>query len=247
MLFLMIFTSANIYSFKYEYTHPLKTSFKTVVFCLHDIDGKGKYSITKKKLTQILDFLQDKFTVISLQEWYRRVDEKEYFDKFPVVLTFDDGYPSVRKIVQPLLKKYHMGATFYIYLNRYSDKSIFYKTLSKFDSSFEIASHSFTHDNLLKTYRKNPRQFFREIYLTKKKLEYLIQKPVVSFSWPYGVYDKQLAQLLRKAGYKTQVSVSYRSITKEDTSKVISRFTITRKKPFKTVKKILKKAVFSSH
>jgi len=213
---------------------------KAIIFCLHDIDGAGRYSLTKKQLESIFKYLENKFEVLSLQEWKRKIENNKPFQKHPVILTFDDGTPAVRKIVTPMLLKYGFGATLFIYLDRYSDHSTFFTFLKELPTTIEVGSHSFSHSDLKKLYKKDPKVFYKELFLSRKKLEYLIHKKVESFAWPYGSYAEEMVDLARKAGYTIQVSTDYTKANyKEDL--ILARFTLESKDPLERVKKVIEK------
>ncbi|MES0488774.1 MAG: polysaccharide deacetylase family protein [Leptospirales bacterium] len=213
---------------------------KAIIFCLHDIDGAGRYSITTDQLESIFKYLQNKFEVISLQEWKRKIVNKEVFLKHPVILTFDDGTPAVRKIVTPMLLKYNFGATLFIYINRYADHSTFFTFLKKLPASIEVGSHSFNHFDMKKLYKNDPKGFYKELFLSRKKLEYLIEKKVESFAWPYGSYAEEMVELARKAGYTIQVSTDYAQVNYEK-DEILARFTLESKDPLGRVKKVIEK------
>ena len=209
---------------------------KTVILCFHDVGGKGMYSVSKKDFVSMVDILHNnEIQVVSLYDWW--ASRKSQYKKPVVVFTFDDGYFSIFKTIIPLLEKYNFGATFFIYLDRYSDNSIFYNRLSKLGDQFEIGSHSFTHDNLIRTYQNNKQDFFKELFLSKKKLAYLTKRNIYSFAWPYGLYQDEMVQLAKNAGYTIQVS-SYGAAIKEKNA-LLGRYTILAENPIQQLKKIL--------
>ena len=224
--------------------------FPLLIFCFHDVDGKGRYSVTRKELVQIFDLLKNKYQILSLENWYnmktagktRPAKRKmgnmaggKKWIKPVVVLTFDDGFPSLFKHVIPLLEEYQYQATIFVYLNRYHSNSVFYKKLAKLPKKFEIGSHSFTHDKLSHT----SDNIFKELYLSKKKLEYLVQRRIISWAWPYGHYTPELLEQARNAGYLLQVSTDYDLITPGDRYENMARYTVQHPHPVKRVKDIL--------
>lgn len=209
---------------------------KAIILCFHDIGGAGLYSITPEEFEQILKLLEKKYEVYSVEGW---MNKKEKSDKPSVVLTFDDGYYSIFLHVIPLLKKYGYGGTFYFYLDRYPETSSVYNVLKNLPPQFEIGSHSNSHANMVKEYRNDMTGFFRELYLSKKKLEYLIGREVTSWAWPYGFYDENIAKLAHKAGYTNQVTTDYTASFVTDP--IYHRFTVQNPEPVEQVKEILKK------
>ena len=153
-----------------------------------------------------------------------------------VILTFDDGFPSLYKKVIPLLSEYKYQATFFIYLDRYSSSSVFYKRLSELPDDFEIGSHSFTHNRL----DSESKDIFRELYLSKKKLEALIKREIISWAWPYGHYTPELIEQAQNAGYLIQVSTDYTIVKPKANFHKMARYTVQHPEPVKQVKNILK-------
>ena len=233
LLFLPRFVSAK----------EISQKIPTLIFCFHDIGGKGRYSITRHELLQIFDLIKDRYQVLSLKNWHtintatkEESHSKKTSSKPIVILTFDDGFPSLFEMVIPILERYQFQATFFIYLNRYSTHSTFYKKLAQLPEYFEIGSHSFTHKKLSS---KSP-NIFKELYLSRKKLESLIQKKIISWAWPYGHYTPELLEQARHAGYILQVSTDYSLVKPGEHYDNIARYTIQRPRPVKRVKAILK-------
>jgi len=216
-----------------------KKTPKVIILCFHDIDGKGKYSIKSKELESIFNLVnKNNYKVLNLRQWDKLRIKKGTIDRNMVIFTFDDGYRSLFRNVIPLLTKFKFAATFFIYLDRYNSRSKFYQNLASLPINLEVGAHSFSHSHL-KVIKKS-KIIYQELFLAKKKLEYLISKPVYSFAWPYGSYSKKLVELAKLAGYKLQVSTSYRSYYWDESKDVYGRFTITKKNPINQVKKILK-------
>jgi peptidoglycan/xylan/chitin deacetylase (PgdA/CDA1 family) len=212
-----------------------------VILCFHDINGAGRYSITEEEFESILKLLNNKYEVFSLKQWFEKANSNTSFSKKPVVLTFDDGYESVFKIVVPLLKKYSFGATFFIYLDRYNDNSSAYKEISALPDNFEIGSHSFSHADMESLYKNNSQLFFKEIFLSRKKLSFLTGKEIVSWAWPFGYYNKDMERMAKYAGYEIQVNTDYKTTNNQWNISSFSRFTVQNPDPVDQVKEILRK------
>ncbi len=231
----------SFYSPSLILSNPQQSS--ALIFCFHDINGRGRYSTTKSELIQIFNLFKDKYQMLSLKAWYKLQKTQKASltlvkppPKPTVILTFDDGFLSLFEIVVPLLKKYQYQATFFIYLNRHNSSSLFYKKLAKLQNNFEIGSHSFTHDKL----SAKSQNIFKELYLSKKKLESIIRKKIISWAWPYGYYTIDLLEQARHAGYILQVSTDYSLVKPGNNYENMSRYTIQRPKPVQRVKNILK-------
>ncbi|MDH4261634.1 MAG: polysaccharide deacetylase family protein [Spirochaetia bacterium] len=212
-----------------------------IILCFHDINGDGKYSISEEEFIEILDMLKTKYEVYSLKDWYFKIQNHEKFKKQPIVLTFDDGYASIFSIAIPLLKKYKFGATFFIYLEKYENQPWIFKEMASLPDNFEIGSHSFSHSDMEKLFKSNKKKFYKEIFLSRKKLEFLIGKTVVSWAWPYGAYTKDMIQMADEAGYKIQVNTDYKNTEKEAETTSFSRYTVQNPDPVDQTREILLK------
>jgi len=112
--------------------------------------------------------------------------------------SWDDGYPLDYKLAL-LLKKYHIRGTFYIPLKNRERPVMTNKSLLKISRmGFEIGSHTLTHPMLTKL---NQSKLIYEIQQNKKELERIIKKPVVSFCYPKGKFNKNVASLLKNSGH----------------------------------------------
>lgn len=218
-----------LFSFDYAY-YANEDRAKAVVICLHDIGGKGIYSVSRADFIDIMDKIK-KYPVLSLANWHNNPGKYAR----SVILTIDDGYPSLRKFVHPLLLQYNYGATYFIYTDRYESKSPFYTFLSKLPDNFEIGSHSLSHRDL-KVNISNE-DFYKEVYFSKLQLEFLTGKKIISFAWPYGAYSENLLSAVKRAGYDIQVSTDYKVAYQDE--ELLPRFTLERTKARKQIDYIL--------
>ncbi|MAU71973.1 MAG: polysaccharide deacetylase [Pseudozobellia sp.] len=134
---------------------------------------------------------------------YSQIIKKPLPEK-TVVLTFDDAPASQYSEVAPLLKKFKLGATFYVceFPPNYADSTL-YMTWSQIkqldDMGFEIGNHTHTHANVAKT---DPKQFNQELGYIERKCDSLGIPLPDNFAYPgYGLNKKAL-HLLSDRKYK---------------------------------------------
>ncbi|RME88346.1 MAG: hypothetical protein D6767_10355 [Candidatus Hydrogenedentota bacterium] len=221
------------------------SSKKAAILCLHDIGGKGKYALKTREFQKLIKkIVQGKkknlWQVLSFRDWLQSKEKKP-----TIVLTFDDGYLSLKKKVWPTLKKYNLGATFYIYLNRYQKNSEFYSFLRELPNQIEVGSHSLSHSDLSKP-KQDSVQFYRELLFSRLELENRIGKPVVSFAWPYGSYSESRKKAAMAAGYLWQVSTDSKIEVFRPKKQIYARFTLNRGKALKQFSEIVNKLLSSS-
>ena len=138
-----------------------------------------------------------------------------YKGKFAI--TFDDGYKNNFTYAYPLLQKYGFKATFFVTTDfidgKISSKDIWpvtkpFEPLSQeeikkmSDNGMEIGSHAKTHMHFL---NMDPASIEHEVGYSKKRIEQITGKEVVSFAYPISIpmnKSRQLADILKKYGYK---------------------------------------------
>jgi peptidoglycan/xylan/chitin deacetylase (PgdA/CDA1 family) len=117
-----------------------------------------------------------------------------------VTTSWDDGHKLDLKLAK-LLKKYEIPATFYIApKNRQWDKKdlLTGTQIRDLSKNFEIGAHTITHPILTKL---TNRDALKEIKGSKVYLEKLLGKKVNMFSYPSGLYSKDIKELVKSAGF----------------------------------------------
>lgn len=169
----------------------------------------GQY-VTPGLFKHQLDFLTRRGCEnISLQKITLNSETQE--NKFAI--TFDDGYLSVFEEACPILSSRNMTATIFTVTDvigginewdhRRGDRSEPMMTAKQIveisNAGFEIGSHTLSHPHLSELPEA---RLLHEVKDSKNKLEDIIQKPVVSFSYPYGDYNKRVIEIVKESGYK---------------------------------------------
>lgn len=153
------------------------------------------------------------------------IDELIQFMRGPVipeksvVLTFDDGWKSVKNVL-PVLNEYGFKASFFIITDRgIGGEHLEWEDIIEISKNpnFEIGSHSATHpadgsNNLITwlqggTSGKDGQDVRTEIETSKKTLEEKLQKNIKYLAWPAGWYNENLIQIAKKAGYQGLLTV----------------------------------------
>ena len=118
-------------------------------------------------------------------------------DEAIITTSWDDGNPLDLKLAE-LLKKYDIPATFYIPVDNTERECMNSQQIRELARSFDIGGHSYHHEDLTKVY---PKEAGREIVEGKKRLEDIIGKEVLSFSYPHGRFNAQLMNIVKEAGF----------------------------------------------
>jgi len=161
----------------------------------HNILPEGDpYTITKEMFRRQMVLLHEQsYTVIAVKdfiEWSKKSGEQA---NKTVCLTFDDGYANNFKYCLPELEKYNFNATFYITTSLINSESRFsedrIRALS--EKGMEIGSHTVNHVFLSNL---SDDKLYYELEESKKQLEKIIQKPVLSLSLPGGRENKRIVR-----------------------------------------------------
>ena len=187
-------------------------SVRVPIFIYHsvypDFGGETRvqkgFSVTPEIFEKQLAYLANNgYTAISLDDLERYIKLGTTTVARPVMLTFDDGWKNEYTYAFPLLKKYNMTATFFIYTNPIGKDKRFmtWEDVQEMDAAgMSIQGHSLSHPYLTKMPIDQER---REVVESKKKLEEKLGKKVTHFASPFGQTDERLVSLLKEAGYST--------------------------------------------
>lgn len=158
------------------------------------------------------------FTPITLRDYCLSLRSELVLPKRPIIITFDDGYLDTYEHAFPLLQEFGMKAVIFVL----GDQSIRTNRWDEVNGSasvplmdgqqivemhtngFEIGSHSMTHAKLTEVSRD---QLWEEVSRSRMILEILLNSPVQSFSYPYGLVNKTVERAVTDAGYSLGCSV----------------------------------------
>ncbi len=144
----------------------------------------------------------------------------------PIALTFDDGWREQYEVAFPLLQKYGFRATFFVVTAHVGyPRFMSWEELAEMrDAGMEIASHGRKHVSLVDA---DDKEAWREIALSKEKLEEELGVPVVSFSYPFGGYRRGLSAMLERAGYRIAVGLGGSAIHRSGSRYYLRRIEVT--------------------
>ncbi len=121
-------------------------------------------------------------------------------NKLNISVSIDDGHPLDIKAAEILLKK-NIYTTFYIPIKNSTGRPTLNRKQIKWLSqqpNFEIGGHTYNHIDLTKVSLKKAEE---EMRTGKEALEDIIGKNVITFAWPWGKYNNQLINILKKIGF----------------------------------------------
>ncbi len=195
-------------------------------------------TVTTPVFESHLRYLRDNhYTVIPLR---RLVDYLLGKDPPPparsVVITADDGHRSVFTYMLPLVKRYRVPVTLFLYPSAISNASyaMTWEQLAELKRTglFDIQSHSYWHPNFKIEKRRLPASEYAKLVDTqftksKDQIEKRLGVTVEMLAWPFGIYDDELIGRASKAGYIAAFTLERRSASKSDNIMAIPRYLMT--------------------
>lgn len=163
------------------------------------------------------------YNFLTAAELGQYLDGKKQLPERPIIITFDDGYGDFYTDVFPILKKYNISATAYI-ISGGLDRPNYMTTaqLKEVAESglVEVGAHTVHHRNL-KSIPVTEAKL--EIEKSREDLENLLGIKVVSFAYPYGGFNDEVAQLVKKIGFTNAVTTKGGFIVNQENRYVLFR------------------------
>jgi len=169
-------------------------------------------TVTTTLFESQLKYLKDnRYEVIPLRElvdYY--LGKRQAPQPHSAVITVDDGHISVYRNMFPLVRKYHIPVTLFIYPSAISNApyAMTWGQLREMKESglFDFQSHTFWHPNFKKDKKRLiPAEYENFVAMqlrkSKEKLEKELNVRVNMLGWPFGIYDDDLIRKAKEAGY----------------------------------------------
>ncbi|HZG38167.1 MAG TPA: polysaccharide deacetylase family protein [Nodosilinea sp.] len=189
--------------------HPQAAEARVPVLMYHDVLDPPEvfFDLTPADFEAHLQTILDNgLTPISPDQLVQHLRTGAPLPEKPVLLTFDDGYVGHFEHVLPLLQKYQVPATFFVFPGKVDGEVAGRSTLTweqlktmAADPLVTIASHSVTHPPDLRPL--GDEDLVYEVVESKRRLESELGIPIRYFSYPTGYYDERVAQAVADAGY----------------------------------------------
>lgn len=150
-----------------------------------------------------------------------------------VVITADDGHRSVFTDMLPLVEKYKVPVTLFIYPSAISNASyaLTWEQLAeaKRTGLFDIQSHTFWHPNFkVERRRLTPEAYDKFVRDQLAKSRTVLEKrfggPVNMLAWPFGIYDADLIRIAEQTGYVAGFTLNRRPAGPGDNVMSIPRY-----------------------
>ena len=169
-------------------------------------------TVTTTLFESHLKYLRDNgYQVIPLRElvdYY--LGKRRALPPHSVVITVDDGHISVYRDMFPLVRQYHSPTTLFLYPSAISNApyAMTWGQLREMKETgiFDLQSHTFWHPNFKKDKKRlTPAEYENLVNMqlrkSKEKLEKELSIRVDMLAWPFGIYDDDLIDKAKEAGY----------------------------------------------
>jgi len=202
---------------------------RVTILCYHDIipdevAGQRQHpkDVRRELFIKQLDYLQQKYHVVSLRDFIKAKDEGLALPPYSVILTFDDGHRNLLTIAAPLLLERGMPASSFIVTEHMLDddasssadsketadygQCLSWRDAQELESKYRITteSHTCSHPDLLNV---SVEESLRELSDSRKEIDGRMQSKAQAFAYPYGRYSEALALEVRAAGYACALTV----------------------------------------
>ena len=168
-------------------------------------------TMTNPVFVSHLEYLKaNGYTVIPLRQVVDGILRNQSAPARSVAIVADDGHKSVYTDMLPLVRKYKIPVTLFIYPSAISNASyaMSWEQLRELQKTglFDIQSHTFWHPNFKKEKKRLTAseydQFVKtQLVKSKARLEKEFGTQIDMIAWPFGIYDDDLLVKAKEAGY----------------------------------------------
>jgi peptidoglycan/xylan/chitin deacetylase (PgdA/CDA1 family) len=153
-----------------------------------------------------------------------------------VAITADDGHRTVFTEMKPIVERYRIPVTLFIYPSAISNASyaMTWDQLSALKATgwFDIELHTYWHPNFkIERKRLTPGEFdqFARSQLLKSRaaLETHLGLRPDLLAWPFGIYEDDLIGIARACGYAAAFTIERRPVRRGDNVMALPRYLIT--------------------
>ena len=161
-----------------------------------------------------------------------------------LVITADDGHKSVYTEMFPLLKKYHIPVTLFLYPSAISNASyaMTWNQLREMKETglFDFQSHTFWHPNFKEERKRlKPAEYEdfveKQLRKSKERLQRELDVKVDMLAWPFGIYDEWLIRKAIGAGYVAGFTMDRRHASPSENLMALPRYLIVHKDSIRTL------------
>lgn len=233
-----------------------QTNVPILVYHNFDPIKSGSMTVTPNRFEMQLNWMLKKgYTVIPLQTLVNYLLGKiSAIPAKSVVITIDDGRKSVDTYLLPIVQKYKIPVTLFIFPQVISHASYALtwddlKSLQK-TGLFDIQDHTYWHPNFKQEKKRLSKTAYiklvhTQLVTSKKVLEEKLNSKITLLAWPFGIYDADLERDAKNAGYLMAFSIKARPANRQEASMAMPRYMIIADQSMKMFEMIVQGRSFS--
>ncbi len=197
----------------------------------HGVDESGgPWTVTPSRFRRQIEWLSGAFELLTVSEAVERW-RRDSLPRKPAVVTFDDGLRSTVETALPILDTHDVKATHYVVPGLLGERFEGSPVMTRDDvvdlgtRGHEVGAHTVTHPDLTAVDRETARQ---EIVESRESIGAITGEKPRSFAYPYGAFDRDIARLVREAGYESATTVIGSDVVDFDAPMALPRITVMR-------------------
>ncbi len=172
-----------------------------------------------------------------------------------VAMTADDAHISVYREALPLLRKYRVPMTLFVYPSAVSNASyaMTWDQLRELKAAglFDFQSHTYWHPNFKKEKEKLKAAEFEKLVdmqlrKSREKLEKELGGKVSLLAWPFGIHDPWLMAKAAEAGYAAAFTIERYPASRDDHPMALPRYLMVDRDRGKAFEQIVSGFIFSA-
>ncbi len=153
-----------------------------------------------------------------------------------VVITVDDGHKTVYTDMLPLIRKYRIPVTLFIYPSAISNASyaMTWDQLRELQKTglFDMQGHTYWHPNFKQERKKSSPSDYEKVVdmqlnKSKSKLEKELGTKIDMIAWPFGIQDDFLISKAHQAGYIATFTLEAHGAGSSDNVMKLPRYLLT--------------------
>ena len=215
---------------------------KVPVLCYHrfGVEVADSMMIKNSAFAEQMEWLKTHgYMVISLDTAMGYVNGKlKTIPAKSVVITVDDGHKSVYTDMAPIVKKYKIPVTLFIYPSAIANAkyAMNWEQLRELETTklFHVESHTYWHPNFKKEKKKLSSVEYakfvdKQLGGAKKKLEERMGHEIKYLAWVFGIYDDALLVDAKRSGYAAAFTIDRQHASSSDNVMALGRYMVISK------------------
>jgi len=225
---------------------------KVPVLCYHRFGAEVVDSMTIKTsaFSEQMEWLKTNgYTVIPLDTAVQYFQGKiKSIPAKSVVITVDDGHKSVYTDLAPIVKKYKVPVTLFIYPSAISNAkyAMTWDQIRELEATklFHVESHTYWHPNFNHEKKKLSSEEYakfvdKQLGGAKKKLEEKTGHEIKYLAWVFGIYDDGLLVDAKKSGYAAAFTIDRKHASSTDNMMALGRYMVISKHTIKDFERMV--------